>query len=347
RLSSLIVEVCRVDAVEPHPNADRLSVCVVKGWRVCAGRDDFRPGDACVYIPPDSVLPAELSDRLGCTRYLSRGRVRVARLRGEPSYGLITAPPDPTLAVGTDVAALLGVTKYEPPPDRSDGDAEPPHPAFHGYTDIENYRHFPDLFAPGEEVVMAEKIHGKNCRLGLIRTADGGVLMAGSHNQRRKEYDGKNRRSQFWQVMTEPVQALLRHVGPDAVLFGELYGAGVQDLWYGLEGGKIAFRAFDLSRDGRYADHDEVAALCARFGVEAAPVVYRGPFSQEAVEAHVSGPTTLCPADRAGAFKFREGVVIRPARERLADFGGRGTRRVILKAISFEYLERKGGSEHH
>src|SRR5262245_189451 len=124
-MSSLIIEVCRVDAVDRHPNADRMCICHVKGWRVCAGRDpdsdknQFAPGDACIYIPPDSVLPPELSDRLGCTKYLGSlpmnadgvrppgGRVRVARLRGEASYGLIMSVPDSSLTVGTDVAALF------------------------------------------------------------------------------------------------------------------------------------------------------------------------------------------------------------------------------------------------
>ena len=114
-MSSLIVEVSRVDRVDPHPNADRMCVCTVKGWRVCAGRDpeagrnQFEPGDLCVYVPPDAVLPPALAERLGVTKYLGSlplgpdgnrlpgGRVRVARLRGEPSYGLILKPDDPAL----------------------------------------------------------------------------------------------------------------------------------------------------------------------------------------------------------------------------------------------------------
>ncbi len=345
-MSSLIVEVCRVDGVAPHPNADLLEICTVKGWRVCAGKGTFAAGGPCVYIPPDSVLPVELSDRLGCTKYLSRGRVRVARLRGEPSYGLIMRPLDADWPLGLDVAGVLGVTKYEPPPEAIDGDSLPAHPAFHRYTDIENYRHFPDVFAEGEEVVFTEKIHGKNCRLGRVRTAGGWEWMAGSHNQRRKEVDAKSRRSQFWQVLDGRVRALLEGVGDDAVLFGELYGAGVQDLAYGLKG-RVAFRAFDLSVGGKYVHFDELSARCAEFGVEQAPVLYRGPFGKGAVEAHVSGPTTLCAAEDAGKFPFREGIVMRPARERFAAFGTQLEARVILKAISFEYLERKGGTEYH
>jgi hypothetical protein len=77
------------------------------------------------------------------------------------------------------------------------------------------------------------------------------------------------------------------------------------------------------------------------------PLLYRGPFGPDAVEAHVSGPTTMCPPDKAGKFKGREGIVITPTRERLGPVGGRPLDRVILKAISFEYLERKGGTEYH
>jgi RNA ligase (TIGR02306 family) len=350
-MSSLIVEVCRVAAVEPHTNADLMEVCVVKGWRVCARKGQFQAGDPCVYVPPESVLPVELSGRIGVTKYLSRGRVRVARLRGEPSYGLIMKPDSPDWAVGLDVAGLLGITKYEPPPEVIDGESLPGHPGFHRYTDIEHYRNFPDVLVPGEDVVFTEKIHGKNCRLGFVRTDDGWEWMAGSHNQRRKELDAKERRSQFWQVLTEPVRELLRHTagagGESAVLFGELYGSRIQDLEYGLAKGAIAFRAFDLSVGGKYVGHDDLAGLCGRFGVEQATVLFRGAFSPEAVEAHVSGPTTLCAAEEAGAFPFREGIVMRPTRERLAAFGGQDMKRVVFKAISFEYLERKGGTEYH
>jgi RNA ligase (TIGR02306 family) len=379
-MSSLIVEVCRVDAVEPHQNADKLCICMVKGWRVCAGRDpetgrnQFQPGDGCIYIPPDSVLPPELSDRLGCTKYLSPlpinaegvrpagGRVRVARLRGEPSYGLIMAVDDPHLEVGADVAVRLGITKFEPPPVVGDGESEQAHPAFHAYTDVENYRNFPELIAPGEEVVLTEKLHGQNTRLGLIVTPEvegGTTFMAGSHGQRRREVDARGRRSKFWEVLTEPCRALLRHVHttPDpawgghapnsVVLFGELFGAGVQDMWYGLENGRFAFRAFDLAVNGKYVDFDAKVALFERFGVERVPILWRGPFSKACVEEHVSGPTTMCPQEKAGKFKGREGIVITPVRERRAELGDRTFERVILKAISFEYLERKGGTEYH
>ena len=51
----------------------------------------------------------------------------------------------------------------------TDRDSLPPVAAFHGYTEVENVRNFPDVLKPGEEVMITEKLHGKNCRLGLVR----------------------------------------------------------------------------------------------------------------------------------------------------------------------------------
>lgn len=217
-MSSLIVEVCRVDAVRKHPNADRMCIVKVKGWEVCAGRNEktgetqFKAGDKCVYFPPETVIPHTLSDRLGVTKYLTplpkdengnrpeASRIRVARLRGEASYGLLMACEDENWPVGHNVSEHYGAYKYEPPQPPHDGDVEQDHPAFHRYFDMENIRNFPtEVFQPGDEVVVTEKIHGMNCRLGLIKDADeeGNPVwnwMAGSHDVRRKPFSTPQKR---------------------------------------------------------------------------------------------------------------------------------------------------------
>ena len=120
------------------------------------------------YIPIDAVIPAEHSDRWGITKYLSHGRVRCARLRGEPSFGVIVDRDDPAWPEGMDVQDYYGITKYVPPVKMGAGDAEPSHPLFVEYTDVENLRNFPGVFTEGEEVSVSEKIHGTSCRLGLV-----------------------------------------------------------------------------------------------------------------------------------------------------------------------------------
>lgn len=359
-MSTLVVEVCEVKSVDPHPNADALEFITVKGWPVIVQKAaGLRVGDRVVYFPPDCVMPPELADRLGIAKYLSplprevdgtrpTGlRVRAARLRGSASYGTVDLRVDPSWEVGRDVKEIYGVTKFEPPSRPIDGDAAPPLPAFHGYTDIENIRNFPDLIRAGEEVVITEKIHGKNCRLGLVRVGDDFEFVAGSNEVRRNEFDAKGRRSDFWMPLDEGVRSLLRHVSEgrrSVVLFGELYGSGVQDMAYGLANGSKGFQAFDLAADGAYLDFDVKRDLFGRFGIDPVPILGRGPFSWEAVEKHTYGPTSLCPTEAAGKFSGREGCVITPAIERFApELGGRA----ILKSISADYLARKGGTDEH
>jgi hypothetical protein len=67
-MSTLLVEVCEVSAVEKHPFADRLGIATVKGWKTVVGFDpatgryDFAMGERCIYFPPDSVLPPALAN---------------------------------------------------------------------------------------------------------------------------------------------------------------------------------------------------------------------------------------------------------------------------------------------
>jgi RNA ligase (TIGR02306 family) len=402
-MSTLIIEVCKIDDVLPHPNADRLEIIKVKGWAVVAQKGSFAKGEGCVYIPPDSILPKSLSDQLGITKYLTQlppdengvkpdfYRVRVAKLRGVPSYGTIMPVFDSTWKIGQDVSEILGITKYEPPLECVDGDAERPHPVFHRYFTLEHYENFPDLFQEGEEVVMTEKIHGMSGRVGIIREAkdDGTPILrfaAGSHDVRRKELQtqrkrrvqyGENglpvtvsitdeetgeqkekevewfyeetRKSQFWEVLEirgmKKILLELCNGENNVIIFGELYGT--QDMKYGLENGRTVFRVFDISVNGIYLDFDTKFAICHKHMVEMVPVLYRGPFSNKMVYKYVSGPTLLCEPEQAGKFKGREGIVITSVKERQVVTEKKVFERAALKAVSFEYQERRDGTEYH
>lgn len=328
-MSSVVCTVRRVESVKPHPNADKLSIAVIGGWQCCVPKDRYKAGDLITYIPPDSVLPAELSDRFGVTAYLSNGRVRAIKLRGEPSFGLVV---EPLGAEGENVAEQLGITKFQPPIRYSGGDMLPEHPMFARYTDIENMRHFTTVIADGEEVVVTEKIHGTNCRVGVItgRSACGtrrgeSQRFAGSKTAARAETPG----SLYWFPWSIPgVEAFVsRYLGDQVILFGEVYGK-VQSLRYGIPG-RIAYRAFDLMVDGKYLDYDTFNTVCDHHGVETAPLVYRGPFSLEKIRELSSGKSLVPGADH-----IREGVVVKPAIERTDPAIGR----VILKYVSDEYL---------
>jgi RNA ligase (TIGR02306 family) len=334
-MAECIVEVCRIEKVFTHPNADALELAQIKGWQCVIPKGRYLAGDLVTYVPVDSVIPLEHSDRWNITKYLSKQRVRCARLRGEPSFGVIVDVEQPDWAEGQDVKEFYGIEKYIPPVRMSAGDSEPPHPLFPSYTDVENMRNFPDVFDEGEAVVVTEKIHGTNCRLGLVE----GEWMAGSMEVRRKRPE-RMEGSIYWFPLTlSGVEAMLTALGGryrQAVLFGEVYGSKIQSLHYGCKG-TLGFRAFDLLLDGKYAETDDFLTLCGEFGVEAVPVLWRGPFSLGQIRALSEGSTTL------GEDHIREGVVVKPVQERMHTKVGR----LCLKYIGDQYLFAKDVTDSH
>jgi hypothetical protein len=81
--------------------------------------------------------------------------------------------------------------------------------------------------------------------------------------------------------------------------------------------------------DGHFLDYDD--ALGGARSDFLVPVLYRGPYSDRVVEDLIAGPSTV-----EGATNRREGVVIKPVKER---FSERLCGRLILKAV--DYLDGK------
>ena len=349
-MSKLVVALTTISKIRTHDNADKLAIAEIKGWQVCIGRGQFQEGQAVVYFPPDTVLPRFVTDAMNVTNYMPRvdkdrayqfrGRVKQVRLRGEPSFGLVVLPLSDEWEVGEDVADAYGATKYEPPIRPDAGDAEPSHPLFQRYTDIENMRNYPSIFEEGEEIIITEKIHGTNCRMGLVPQddglGDGFKYVAGSHNLQRKRPANNYESNLYWYPLgcIPSVLELLRHLNESrnykqVILFGETYGKQVQKSHdYGEKTG-LQFRAFDLYVDGRYLDYNDKQALFKSFDIPAVPLLYQGPFSLDTVREFTNGQTTI-----GDATHIREGVVVTPAKERRDPKIGR----VILKYVSDEHL---------
>jgi RNA ligase (TIGR02306 family) len=198
------------------------------------------------------------------------------------------------------------------------------------YTSVENLRNFPDVLVEGEMVVVAEKIHGTNCRVGIVE----GEQMAGSHAvRRRRPADDRFDSSTYWFPWMIPgVRELLEVLANEhrqVILFGEVYGSKIQSLHYGVKG-ELAFRAFDLMLDGKYLDADQFVPLCEQYGVPVVPILASIPFSVDRVRELSEGNTTLT----VDATHIREGVVVRPTVERMDPKTGR----VCLKYLNDAYL---------
>lgn len=163
--------------------------------------------------------------------------------------------------------------------------------------------------------------------MGLIAENDGAgaTWMAGSKGLRRKnpgeESWGQNT---YWLPLTlEPVRNLLQSliVGHEqVVLFGEVFGRGIQSFDYGLK--RPEFRAFDVLVDGKYLDAEHFMRVTEEHGVERVPWLGSGPYSPEWV-------AELSKGKAFSGTHIREGVVVKPLVE-----GPNGTVCVIRRPVA-------------
>jgi len=381
-MSDLIVRVVIIDEVRPHPNADKLEIVKVGGWQIVSGKGNYQAGQTAVHVPPDAMVPRTLADQWGVTNYLSfkasaeidsstpggRGRVKAVKLRGAPSFGFL-APNDTNAEVGTNLAEALGIEKYEEPipTDLSPGQMARNHPLFHKYTDIQNLRNYPHALNYGDPLVVTEKLHGTNSRVGWVRQGEELFDMVsfmsdktplekvvGTHRTQRKLEDSGTY-GLPWQLYGEALDKLLTRVMTDMsanlpenhsfyldslIVFGEIYGTGVQDLTYGTE---KAWRVFDIAVNGTYLPWNYVRDACIDLGLPIVPHMDPQVFTFEDLCELAEGDSVLSPG------QIKEGIVVRTLYE---ETWGRGDldpnpKRRIFKVISSEYLTRKGGTEFH
>ncbi|MFD0308765.1 RNA ligase (ATP) [Streptomyces sp. NPDC127119] len=342
--------------VHEHPNADALELAQVGLYRAVVAKGAYRTGESAVYIPEQSVLPQELIAELGLTGRLAGSasdRVKAVRLRGELSQGIVCRPSAlagvdlaRAAADGTDFAERLGVTKWVPPvPPTMDGEIEAA-PDLLPWVDIENIQRYPGIFTPGEEVVLTEKLHGTACLLTYF-AGDGRVQVSSKGFGAKRLALKEDPRNLYWRAVhghgvAAVAARLAERLGARRVgVFGEVYGAGVQDLTYGADGRRetLGYAVFDVSAeiDGEVRWLDAADLLTGELPL--VPALFTGPYDIGRVLEFASGRETVS----GQGIHLREGVVIRPVTERYSPVTGG---RAVAKAVSPAYLTRKGGTEY-
>ena len=168
-MAEVVADVCHIDEVKPHPNADRLELAVVKGWQTIIQKGSFNTGDKCVYFQPDCLIDEKVAKRLGVDMYCQtkpKGmRVKSIKLRGEYSHGFAVELEE-DWPVGTNVMKHYKTIKFEPrtrfdgSSHRGHGFQAKPHPLFIKNAVPENLRNYKHILEEGEPVAVTEKIHG-------------------------------------------------------------------------------------------------------------------------------------------------------------------------------------------
>lgn len=371
------VPLTSINRIEPHSGADRLELAYVYDFQVVVPKGRYKVGDYVIYVPIDSVLPSDLEAKLfppDAKVKLHKSRVKQIRLRGLASQGMLVDTEDlknvfhhgvDESLLELDFSETLGVTKYEPPvpgfantigkDKQRNRKIDNPH--LHKMNGISNIKWFPSLFAEGEEVVVQEKLHGSNVRLGVLpfvpRTlwqkikAKLGFLPEyekcyGSNNVQissQSSYRGWYGEDVYGAVLKK-VNAFNK-VRPNETIFGELIGKGIQknyDYGHKDEHHFVLFDVKILQPDGsqRWLNPEEVEAYAKERGFDFVPVLYRGPFNKEAVYKLTEGDSVYCPKQ-----KVREGVVVKSRYE----YNNDGNKK-CLKVISEKYLDKDQSDFH-
>lgn len=330
----------------PHPNADILSIARIRNtaWQCIVKTAEMQDKTIGLYIPIDSLVSTHNPEFSFLAKDAKEGRARVKtiRLRGALSQGLLIPAPHGSV-VGQDFTEALGITRWEPAiPACLRGDMIRDPGNFIKYTSIENYKNFPNVFKEGELVKISEKQHGTNARFGLIDDGTLGELKyyVGTHKTARNK-EGTNLYSRMSQTLglEEKLLPLVDKYKPTQhlIVYGEIYGSGVQDLTYDCEKNQQKLAIFDVLIDHTYQPWEIILEVAEALGVKTVPLLYRGPFDLEKALAFRDGRTIL------GGRHVREGVVVCAEPEATDVLIGRK----MLKFISDDYLLRKNATDGH
>lgn len=221
----------------------------------------------------------------------------------------------------------------------------------------------------GEPIIATEKIHGTHCmvtlakvysapseeRPGLVTewTGEWEFLVSskgmGKMGWDLEEEDG----NVYWRAARQyDLELWLRafvnatnwgeNGPPDRIgLYGEVFGASIQDLDYGFKGSDLGYRAFYLRIESQWVNWEMFAmfarAISAVYKIDLplVPVLYSGPYDHTLLTELASGKSLV------GGNHLREGLVVRPQAEQR---DGSGTPKVA-KFISDAYLLRANGTE--
>lgn len=374
-MSDYKVPLTRILDIQLHNNAERLEVATIYGFQVIIPKNQYKVGSEIIYIPIDSILPEALETLIfgkDSKIKLHNHRVRQIRIRGLASQGMVVNPSEISKLVNlkgvnleTDLSAILGVTKYEPPvpgfaqtqgKDKQRNNKSD-HIHFHRYNGLDSIKWFPDLLKEGESVIVQEKMHGTNSRASvlpfvantfwkklkkLLRLAPATENCYGSNNveiSSKTNYKGFYGEDLYGSTFNK--MDVFSKLKLGETVFGEIVGPSIQKNYvYGLSEPK--FLLFDvkiLCPDGKqmWLCPDAVEEFAKERGFDMVPVLYRGPFNKDFVQTLTKGASVY-----DSKTKVREGIVIKSNET----YDQEGNKRA-LKWVSEDYLADSSNTDNH
>lgn len=217
-----LVSIRTIANIEPILNADAIEVAVVDGWKVVTKKNEFKPGDLCVYFEIDSFLPDGvpawqfLVDKSARMFEGVKGhKLRSIKLRGVTSQGLVLPIQFAVdrfvdsefdegqeigefFTVGADISEFLGVKKWEAAlPAELVGQAQGLFPSFIRKTDQERCQNLiAEIFGYEDKVIPfevagipAEALADMVIKGQVVMTAEGPKKILPAKADRNAQYE--------------------------------------------------------------------------------------------------------------------------------------------------------------
>lgn len=273
-----------VTKLEPMIGYDTIELASVLGWQVVVKRGEFAVGDLGCYYSIGSVLPKE-----GPTEFLAGKPLKTKRFKDYISQGLLLplGVVDITDGVdGQDVTERLGVKKFIPAEEaelyKETANKGPWCPLV-PKTDEERIQNcLPKLVKHmGEDIVITRKMDGTSFTFVWLRTSNGdGKSMVCNRNHHLLTIDS-NSRVYFTMAKKHDLAVKLTKLGRNLAIQAEILGPKINGNRHGLSDySMFVFNIYDIDA-GCYLNWDEVVTICTELDLLVAPVVYRGPLTQE------------------------------------------------------------------
>lgn len=326
--------------VKPHPNADSLEIAKVLGYTVVVKKGEFKPGDRCLYVMVDSILPEyEEFKFLEKVKY----RIKPVKLRGVISQGICfpldiakkymskyyfdnrfggmwdgNVLTDNYFYVGADLTEILGIAKYEKPVPEC-RDAKGDFPSIISKTDeerVENMIHLID-YLKGKDVAITIKHDGTSAT--YIKDGDLRVC-----SRRLELKDGNN---VYWNMARK---YNLNRLPEGVCLQGEIVGPGIQKNPEDLT--QTQFLVFNIRTD-RFLNYYEQEEFAEEFGldlVDKCTIIENFQLTYEDL-------LSIAEKARYRNGKSAEGIVVRPLENLYCEELGKD---LSFKVISPEYAMR-------
>ena len=348
-MSSLVIDVFKVQEVEPHFNADRLDCIKISGFQLVTQKGKYQVGDEVIHLPIQTVLSEELNEKLfpadSKIKLQSDRRIRTIKLRKAISQGMLLDPKEFDLEY-----VRSQCTKWQPPESSLPANMRSGQPkkikpevkTFVKYSDIENGKYYDRCLKNGDEIVITTKLHGTSARYGwhkyeantwwqktlaFLHLAPEWVYCYGSRNvqlqwklSKRNYYEG----DVYGKILE---QENLKKIPKGFSVYGEIVGHGIQKGWnYACLPDQHNFYCYDVrdNVNGKWLDHADMVAFCEKYEITTVPIQFVGHYAEGMIANYIDhNPIST---------EVNEGVVVKPTTEKTGPMG-----RFVLKFINDGY----------